>query len=83
MSVWLPVPQGNHEMTQPNKMMLLSLKIDCCDEAYADQFLMTVFLAQGYHPCSVFFFSVDWRLKFLFFMRSIICLAFSCRCCEI
>lgn len=65
MSVWLPVPQGNHEMTQPNKMTLLSLKIDCCDEAYADQFLMTVFLAQGYHPCSVFFFfPVDWRLKF-------------------
>lgn len=35
MSVWLPVLQGNHEMTQPNKMTLLSLKIDCCHEAYA------------------------------------------------
>ena len=58
MSVWLPVLQGNHEMTQPNKMTLLSLKIDCCHEAYADQFLMTVFLAQRYPPSVQFFFQL-------------------------
>ena len=57
MSVWLPVLQGNHEMTQPIKMMLLSLKIDCCHEAYADQFLMTVFLARGITPFLFLFFS--------------------------
>ena len=53
MSVWLPVPQGSHEMTQPDKMMLLSLKV----ETYADQFLMTI-SGSGVSPLFCFFFQL-------------------------